>query len=89
MRNLRDLRAERLGITLPGKRTVDPFPDVTVEGGFELEELFRLTRPDKKRPPMLRKMPTAGEPLPPPPVKHAAPVAMQKAMARYPRKVAP
>ena len=89
MRDLRDLRAERLGITLPSQRTFDPFPHATSEGGPELEELFRLTRPDKKAPRMPRTLPTAGELMAPPPVKHTAPIAMRKAMGRYPRKVAP
>lgn len=88
MRELRDLRADRLGIRLPGQRVIDPFPGASAEGGPELEELFRLTRPDKKKPRM-HQLPTAGVPMTPPPVKHTAPVAVQKAAAHYPRKVAP
>jgi len=88
MGTLRDLRAERLGLRVPGSRAIDPFPQTSNEGGPELDELFRLTRPDKTRT-MVHAKPNAYVPMTPPPLKHAAPVVMQKAMTRYPRKVAP
>jgi hypothetical protein len=88
MKDLRDLRAERLGITFHSQRALDPFPHAAADGG-PLDRLFMLTRPDTPAK-VPHPTPTAEAllktPLPP---KALGTAIFQKGMTRYQRKVNP
>jgi len=83
MKDLLDMRAERIGIKLLRTKTLDPWVHATARDNPLLDMLYTITRPiAAKRKKRLREI--LAETPPPQPVE---PVALPKGMVQYRREL--